>query len=114
MGTIVGGVVAFASRSVSWEPIWFVITLAGVGYFLYSTQETVKLVVGMGLYTTAFCLPFVPFVLFVPAVVEFWNANSIGGALIGTIYILIYALGSTIIVLMLASIGYVIRNGERE
>jgi hypothetical protein len=113
MGTIVGGVVAFASRSVGWEPIWFVITLAGVGYFLYSTQETVKLVVGMGLYTTALCLPFAPVVLFVPSVVALMNANSRGALWIG-MYVVIYAFIGTIVGLMLASIGYVIRNGERE
>jgi hypothetical protein len=114
MGTIVGGVVAFASMGVGWEPIWFAITLAGVGYFLYSTQETVKLVVGMGLYTTALCLPFVPFVLYVPGLVGLWNANSIDVLALTAIWVPIYAFGGTIVGLMLASIGYVIRNGERE
>jgi hypothetical protein len=119
MGMIVGAVVTYSFTNIGGGPIWFslcfLITLSGVGYFLYSRQETTKLVVGMGLYIMALWMPLAPIILYVPLVAEIANSD-IGswGALWVGIYIPIYAFGGTIIGLMLASIGYVIRDGERE
>lgn len=64
MGIIVGAVVAFAFTNIGGSSILFIISLAGVGYFLYSRQETVKLVVGMGLYITALWMPLAPIIFY--------------------------------------------------
>ena len=118
MGLIVGAVVTYSFSNIGGGPIWFLlcfsITLAGVGYVLYSRQETTKLVVGMGLYITALWMPLAPIILIVPLVAEIVHSDTaLWGALWAGMYIPIYAFGGTIIGLMLASIGYVIRDGER-
>jgi hypothetical protein len=115
MGMTVGAVVAFAFSNVGGQPIWFVITLAGVGYFLYSTQETSKQIVGMGLYLTALWMPLVPIIIYIPLLAEVVNSGT-GDVIWRSLWwiygMFLYGLITLIIGLILAGIGYFIRKGE--
>jgi len=119
MGIIVGAIVTFAFTNIGRGPIWFsvcfFITFTGVGYLLYSRQETTKLVVGMGLYITAPWMPLVPIMLYMPLIL--WSANSnvgLWGVLWVGLYMILFAGIGTLIGGILAVIGYFIRKGERE
>ena len=118
MATIVGAVVAFGFSNVGGGIIrvfvYFLITFTSVGYFLYSKQETVKLVVGMGLYITAIWMPLVPIILYAPLVVGSANSNvDLWGFLWVGLYMIIFGFIGTIIGVILVVIGYFIRNHER-
>lgn len=116
MGLIVGAVVAFAFSNVGGGAFWFLITLVGVGYFLYSRQETVKLVVGMGMYITALWMPLAPIIFYIPMVGKANSETAAGaGQAIGSILgMFIYGFIGLIIGLVLAAVGYFLRRGERE
>lgn len=116
MGIIVGAVVAFAFTNVGGVAVWFLITLAGVGYFLYSKQETVKLVIGMGLYITALWMPLAPIIFYIPLAgsADTETAAGAGQAVGSVLGMFIYGFIGLIIGLVLAVIGYFIRKGERE
>lgn len=116
MGIIVGAVVAFAFTNVGGSSIMFLITLAGVGYFLYSKQETIKLVTGMGLYITALWMPLAPIIFYIPLAGGANTETAAGaGAAIGSVVgMFIYGFIGLIIGLVLFAIGYFTRRGERE
>ena len=118
MAVIVGAVVTFGFSNVGGGVIrvlvYFLVTFMSVGYFLYSKQETVKLVVGMGLYITAIWMPLVPIILYAPLVVGSANSNvDLWGFLWVGSYIIIFGFIGTIIGVILVVIGYFIRNHER-
>ena len=115
MGMIVGAVVAFAFTNVGGGSFWFLLTLVGVGYFLYSKQETVKLALGMGLYITALWMPLAPIIFYIP-LAGGANTDTAAGAgqAIGSVFgMFIYGFIGLIIGLVLAAIGYFLRKGER-
>lgn len=116
MGLVVGAVVAFAFTNIGGSSVLFLITLAGVGYFLYSNQETVRLVIGTGLYITALWMPLAPIIFYIPLA---GNANSetaagAGQAIGSVLGMFIYGFIGLIIGIVLAAIGYFVRKGERE
>jgi len=119
MAMIVGAVVAFGFSNVGGGVIrvliYFLVTFMSVGYFLYTKQETVKLVVGMGLYITAIWMPLVPIILYAPLVVGSASSNvDLWGFLWVGLYMIIFGFIGTIIGVILVVIGYFIRNHERE
>lgn len=116
MGIVVGVVVAFAFTNFGAAPFWFAITVAGVGYFLYSRQETVKLAAGMGLYITALWMPLAPIVFYVGLLGGTNTETATGaGAAVGSVLgMFIYGFIGLILGLILAVIGYFIRKGERD
>lgn len=116
MGIVVGAVVAFAFTHFGAVPFWFAITVAGVGYFLYSRQETPKLAVGMGLYITALWMPLAPIVFYMGLLGGTNTETAAGaGAAIGSVLgMFIYGFIGLIIGLILAAIGYFVRKDERE
>lgn len=116
MGLVVGAVVAFAFTNIGGSSVLFLITLAGVGYFLYTNQETIRLVIGMGLYITALWMPLAPIIFYIPLA---GNANSetaagAGQAIGSVLGMFIYGFIGLIIGVVLAAIGYFVRKGERE
>lgn len=116
MGVIVGAVVAFAFTNIGGSSLLFIITLAGVGYFLYNRQETIKLVVGMGLYITALWMPLAP-IIFYMGLLSNTNTDTAAGAgqaIGGVLGIFIWGFVGLIIGLVLAAVGYFIRKGERQ
>lgn len=116
MGLIVGLIVAFAFTNIGGSGILFFVTLAGVGYYLYSKQETVKLAIGMGLYIAALWTPLSPIIFYIPLVGSASSETAAGaGQAIGSIFgMVIYGFIGLIIGLVLAAIGYFVRKGERE
>lgn len=116
MGVLVGAVVAFAFSNFGAAPFWFAIAVAGVGYFLYSRQETPKLAVGMGLYITALWMPLAPIIFYVGLLGGANTDTAAGaGAAIGSVLgMFIYGFIGLILGLVLAAIGYFVRKGERN
>lgn len=116
MGLVVGAVVAFAFTNFGGSSILFLITLAGVTYYLYSRQETVRLAAGMGLYITALWMPLAPIVFYIPLAGSANSETAAGaGQAIGSVIgMFLYGFIGLIIGLVLAAVGYFIRKGERE
>lgn len=116
MGVIVGAVVAFAFSNVGGAMFFFIITVAGVGYWLYKTQETGRLAAGMGLYITALWMPLAPLIFYIP-LAGGANTDTAQGAgqAIGSVFgMFIYGFIGLIIGLVSAAIGYFLRRGKRE
>lgn len=116
MGVLVGAVVAFAFTNVGGSGILFLITLVGVGYFLYSKQETVKLATGMGLYITALWMPLAPIIFYIPLAGSASSETAAGaGQAMGSILgMFIYGFIGLIIGGVLAAVGYFLRKNEHE
>lgn len=116
MGIIVGAIVAFAFTNIGGSSILFVVTVLGVGYFLYSREKTGKAAVGMGLYITALWMPLAPIIFYIP-LAGGANPDTAAGAgqAIGSVLgMFIYGFIGLIIGLILAVIGYFLRRGEGE
>lgn len=116
MGIIVGSVVAFAFTNTGVSFILFLITVIGVGYFIYTSQETVRLAVGMGLYITALWMPLAPIIFYIPLAFGANQNTAVGtGQVVGSVVgMAIYGFIGLLIGLVLAAIGYFLRRGERE
>lgn len=116
MGILVGAVVAFAFTNIGGSSILFLITIAGVGYFLYSKQETIKLIVGTGLYIVALWLPLSPILFYIPLAGSAGSETAAGaGQAIGSILgMFIYGFIALIIGVVLAAVGYFVRKNERN
>lgn len=116
MGILVGAVVAFAFTNIGGGSFLFLITAVGVGYFLYSRQETVRLAVGMGLYLTGLLMPLAPIIFYIPLAGGANSETAAGaGQAIGSVLgMFIYGFIGLIIGLVLIAAGYFIRKGERE
>lgn len=116
MGIVVGAIVAFAFTNIGGASILFLVTLVGVGYFLYSREKTTKAAVGMGLYITALWMPLAPIIFYIP-LAGGANPDTAAGAgqAIGSVLgMFIYGFIGLIIGLILAVIGYFLRRGEGE
>jgi tetrahydromethanopterin S-methyltransferase subunit F len=115
MGILVGAVVAFAFTNIGGTSILFIISLLGVGYFLYSREETIKLVAGTGLYIMAIWMPLSPILFYIPlAGAADQNTAAGAGQAIGSVFgMFIYGFIGLIIGLVLAAVGYFLRKGER-
>lgn len=116
MGIIVGAVVAFAFTNFGGGPFWFLITLIGVGYFLYSKQETPRLAAGMGFYITALWMPLAPIIFYLGLLGNTNTDTAAGaGAAIGSVVgMFLYGFIGLILGLVLGVIGYFLRKGERD
>lgn len=114
MGITVGAIVAFAFSNFGGSLFFFIITVVGVGYFLYSREESTKLVVGMGLYITALWLPLSPIMFYIPLAGQAETGTAAGtGAVVGSVFgMAIYGFIGLIIGLASAVVGYFIRRGE--
>jgi hypothetical protein len=116
MALLVGAIVAFAFSNFGGSSFWFLITFVGVGYFLYSREETGKLAFGMGMYIAALWMPLAPIIFYIP-VAGGANADTAAGAgqAIGSVLgMFIYGFIGLIIGLVFAVIGYFVRKGESE
>ncbi|MFB6284204.1 MAG: zinc-ribbon domain-containing protein [Halobacteria archaeon] len=114
MGFIVGLVVAFAFTNFGGGPFWFLITLGGVGYFLYRRKESVKKTVGMGLYILALWMPLSPILFYLGLAGSATTDTARGaGTMIGSILgMFVYGFIGIIIGLVFAAIGYYLRRSE--
>jgi hypothetical protein len=116
MGVIVGAIVAFAFTNVGGALIFFIITIGGVAYYLYQTQETNRLAAGMGLYITALWMPLAPIIFYIPLAggANTDTARGTGEAIGSVLGMFIYGFIGLILGIVIAAVGYFLRKGERE
>ncbi|MDG5818955.1 hypothetical protein [Natronococcus sp. A-GB7] len=64
MGLIVGMLVALAFAEIGGFAFWFLVTIVGVSYYLYSRKESPRSAIGSGLYITAIWLILAPLLFY--------------------------------------------------
>jgi len=113
MGILVGAVVAFAFSNLGGSSILFVVTVAGVGYYLYDRKPTARIAVGSGLYILAIWIVLSPILFYIPIIGEAntETAAGAGQAIGGTLGIFIWGFVGLIIALVIGAVGYLIRRG---
>lgn len=116
MGVLVGAVVAFSFTNIGGSTIFFLLTLAGVGYWLYSTKRLPSEAIGSGLYVLALWLVLSPILFYIPVI---GNANTdtasgTGAALGGIMGMFIYGFIFLIIAGVMAAIGYFSKKRARN
>lgn len=108
MGVLVGAVVAFAFSNIGGASILFVVTVAGVGYWLYKNAQIPSEAVGSGLYVFALWLILSPIMFYIP-VIGGANTDTAGGtgtALGGIMGMVIYGFIALILAVVAGAVGY--------
>lgn len=113
MALLVGAVVAFAFTNFGGSAILFVITLIGVGYYLYSRKKSARSAIGSGLYILALWILVSPILFYIPII---GNANTdtaagAGQAIGGTLGIVIWGFVGLLIAIVVAAVGYFVNRG---
>lgn len=113
MGLLVGAVVAFAFTNFGGSGILFVITLIGVGYYLYSRKNSARSAIGSGLYILALWILVSPILFYIPIVggADTETAAGAGQAIGGTLGIVIWGFVGLLIAIVVAAVGYFINRG---
>lgn len=108
MGILVGAVVAFAFSNIGGSSILFVVTVGGIGYWLYRNSQIPSEAIGSGLYVFALWLILSPILFYIPVIggANTETAAGTGAALGGIFGIFIYGFIALIIALVAAAVGY--------
>ncbi|WP_244531643.1 hypothetical protein [Halogranum amylolyticum] len=113
MGLLVGAVVAFAFTNIGGSSVLFLITFAGVSYYLYDRKHSARTALGSGLYILALWILAAPIMFYIPIIggANTETAAGSGAAIGGALGILIWGFAGLLVAVIVAAVGYFVNRG---
>lgn len=116
MGVLVGAFVAWAFANIGGSAVLFVVTVAGVGYYLYSRKSSPRSAIGSGLYITALWMVVTPIFFYVPMMgsANTDTAEGAGQAIGSVAGLFIWGIVFFFLAVVVFVIGYFVNKGVDE